>query len=352
MQKLWIDKIESDYNKWADLLKESGLKTENTVHETYGIFENDVLVATGSTFENIIKCIAIKESYQGGSVFNELISFLISTIYEKGFKDIYVYTKPISEKAFSFLGFKTIERVGNDLVFMENSTSGFDKYINSLVAPEIQGTVGSIVMNANPFTNGHLYLVEQAKKICDILHIFVVSENKSVFDFNTRLNLIKEGTNHLNNVFYHSTSNYLVSSQTFPSYFLKESVSVTEVQAELDSRIFKYHIAPKLNIGYRFVGEEPFSKPTEIYNETMKKVFSYSPNPNYPLLDIIKRSEVDEKPISASTVRNLIANGEFDKVEKLVPKTTYDFLKSEKANHIIEKLKNDPLKGFKQSDTK
>lgn len=352
MQRLWIDKIDSDFNKWKALLNELNLKTENTVNETYGIFENDELVATGSTFENIIKCIAIKENYQGGSIFNELISFLMNSIYENGYKNIYVYTKPASEKAFSFLGFKTIERVGSDLVFMENATTGFEEYINSLNKPEISGTVGSIVMNANPFTKGHLYLVEEAKKVCDILHIFVVSENKSVFDFDTRLSLVKQGTSHLENIFYHPTNNYLVSSQTFPSYFLKESVSVTEVQAELDSRIFKYHIAPKLGIDYRFVGEEPFSKPTEIYNKTMKKVFEYNPNPNYPTLKIIKRTEFNEKAISASSVRNLISSYNLEAVKPLVPDTTYNFLKSENAIQIIEKLKNDPLKGLKKSDIK
>ncbi|EFA28598.1 ABC transporter, ATP-binding protein, partial [Haemophilus influenzae HK1212] len=38
---------------------------------------------------------------------------------------------------------------------------------------------GSIVMNANPFTLGHRYLIEQALQQCDHLHLFIVGEDAS-----------------------------------------------------------------------------------------------------------------------------------------------------------------------------
>ena len=57
------------------------------------------------------------------------------------------------------------------------------------------------------------------------------------------------------NVFCHATGPYLISSATFPSYFLKDSDAVIRTQAELDLRIF-CQIAQRLGIQRRYVGEE------------------------------------------------------------------------------------------------
>lgn len=354
MKKLWIDQIESDYIIWKNLLNELDLRTEKILDETYGYFDGENLVATGSIFENIIKCVAIKKEFQGGAIFNELISSLINKIYENGYEDVYLYTKPDSATAFSYLGFKKIEDVDDKLTFMEKSNKGFETYLENL-RNSISGeskTRGAIVMNANPFTKGHLYLVEYAKNRCDELHIFLVSENKSVFDYNTRLKLVKKGTSHLENIYIHPTESYMISSQTFPSYFLKEDSDIISIQATLDSKIFKNHIAKALKIDMRFMGEEPFSEPTRIYNQAMEKVFSEEPNPNYPQLIIINRLDTDGEIISASTVRNLIAMDKLSEIKRFVPKTTFEFLNSEEAQGIIKALKEDPLKGLKKSEVK
>ena len=63
--------------------------------------------------------------------------------------------------------------------------------------------IAAIVMNANPFTLGHLHLVEKASKENDILHLFIVSEDKSIIPFNERKQLIMEGTSHLKNIIYY-----------------------------------------------------------------------------------------------------------------------------------------------------
>lgn len=53
--------------------------------------------------------------------------------------------------------------------------------------------IGSIVMNCNPFTLGHRYLVEEASRQSDLLYIFVVEEDKSDFPFEDRFNMVKAG---------------------------------------------------------------------------------------------------------------------------------------------------------------
>ena len=191
-------------------------------------------------------------------------------------------------------------------------------------------------MNANPMTLGHLHLIEEAMNKSDLLHLFVVSEDESAFPMKIRKKIVKKATAHLDNVYVHDTSDYIVSSTTFPSYFLKDDDEATKIQAKLDAIIFKDYIAKALNIGHRYVGEEPFSKQTSIYNEAMKEVFKKDSSIN---LHVIKRLEVDGNIISATKVRNLLAEDKIDEVEKFVPKETFDFINSPEAMKIIKKLK-------------
>ena len=75
-------------------------------------------------------------------------------------------------------------------------------------------------MNANPFTKGHQYLVEQTKESPHV-YVFVLSEDKSLFS-KARFAMVQKGVAHLPNVTVLSTEDYLVSSATFPTYFLKK----------------------------------------------------------------------------------------------------------------------------------
>lgn len=70
-----------------------------------------------------------------------------------------------------------------------------EEWRSSLERFEVEGNaaVGSIVMNCNPFTLGHRYLIEYASKYVDYLYIFVVEEDKSFFPFSDRIDLIKKG---------------------------------------------------------------------------------------------------------------------------------------------------------------
>ena len=156
---------------------------------------------------------------------------------------------------------------------MSNKKSGFSYYLNELKKTkkgDENNKIAAIVMNANPFTLGHQYLIEKASKENDILHLFIVSEDKSIVPFNIRKKLIMEGTKHLNNIIYHDSGPYIISSSTFPSYFQKDEKDVIESHANLDIEIF-VKIAKVLNINVRYVGEEPTSLVTGIYNQLMIK---------------------------------------------------------------------------------
>lgn len=152
---------------------------------------------------------------------------------------------------------------------MEKDPNGFTCYLDHLAEKKTpQGRIAAIVMNANPFTLGHRYLVEQACKENDWLHLFMVSEDASYFPYAVRKRLIKEGTADLKNIIYHDSGPYIISSATFPSYFQKDDLAVIESHANLDLAIF-VKIAERLGIKARYVGEEPTSTVTRRYNEIM-----------------------------------------------------------------------------------
>ena len=190
-------------------------------------------------------------------------------------------------------------------------------------------------MNANPFTLGHQYLVEKASSENDILHLFIVSDDSSLVPFEVRKKLVIEGTKHLKNIYYHETGDYIISSATFPSYFQKDEVAVIESQANLDIEIFT-KIAKVLNINRRYVGEEPNSLVTNIYNQTMLKKL---PENNIECV-VVPRKKYSDNVISASTVRQIIKNGNLEDLKNLVPETTYNYFLSDEAKTVIDKIRS------------
>ena len=199
----------------------------------------------------------------------------------------------------------------------------FTEYIKRISHLKKAGTNGCIVMNSNPFTLGHLFLIEQAAKKVENLYVFVVEENKSFFPFEDRLWLVKEGTKELPNVKVLPSGKFIISAITFPGYFLKDGNNKIDVDVTSDVLIFAKYIAPALGISIRFVGEEPFDYVTRKYNEEMKSIF-----PKYNIhLDEIPRKEIaGDIVISASCVRELLEKRDFEAIKELVPHTTYEYL--------------------------
>ena len=339
VQRMWIKRSPTAREAWEKMLKDAGIRGEEQVEYTVGVYDGDKLVATGSRFKNVLKCIAVCKKYTGGEVVSLLISHLMSEVFDAGFTSCYVYTKPESVQSFGYLGFKEIERVGEDLVFLEKAVFGFDDFLKKLQKTKVPGErISGIVMNANPFTKGHLYLIETAAKESDVLHVFVLTEDLSAFPSAVRMDLVKKGTAHLSNVIVHETGDYMVSAKTFPSYFLKEDRDVTEIQASLDAKIFKNHIAKTLGITTRFVGEEPLSFATNIYNGALKKIFGDDLR-----LVVIRRKESEGEVISASRVRQYMKEDRMEELKNLVPDTTYAFLQSEESKIIQKKLKEEEM---------
>lgn len=125
-------------------------------------------------------------------------------------------------------------------------------------------------MNANPFTNGHRYLIQQAAAQCDWLHLFLVKEDSSRFPYEDRLDLVLKGTADIPRLTVHRGSEYIISRATFPCYFIKEQSVINHCYTEIDLKIFRQYLAPALGVTHRFVGTEPFCRVTAQYNQDMR----------------------------------------------------------------------------------
>jgi len=201
--------------------------------------------------------------------------------------------------------------------------SGLHIYLKEISKLPIKsGIRGSIVMNCNPFTLGHQHIIEYAAKKVDTLVVFILEEDRSYFSFKDRIKLVKEGTKHLDNVIVAPSGRFIISTDTMPEYFDKNAPKTTQLDASKDLDIFGEYICSALGITIRFIGEEPFCTITKQYNEQMKILL-----PRYGVkVEEICRKEQDGQAISATNVRKLLKHKSFEKIKKLVPEITYNFL--------------------------
>ena len=318
------------------LLVENGITRDaNLDYICAMVDEENRVIATGSCFGATLRCFAVSQQHQGEGLLNEVVSHLMEYQMARGYTHLFLYTKIKSAKFFQSLGFYEIARVDGMLVFMENRRNGFPSYLSRLEKTARPGVSGAIVMNANPFTLGHQYLVETAAGRCDTLHLFLLSEDASLVPFGVRKQLVQAGTAHLKNVVLHDSGPYIISNATFPSYFLKDDAAVIQGHAKLDLAIF-VRIARALGVTVRFVGEEPTSQVTGLYNEIMA---AQLPENGIDCV-ILPRKQALGKAISASTVRAALQAGDWQTLSQLVPQTTLDYFKSSEAEPVLKRIRS------------
>lgn len=318
------------------LLVENGITRDaNLDYICAMVDEENRVIATGSCFGATLRCFAVSQQHQGEGLLNEVVSHLMEYQMVRGYTHLFLYTKIKSAKFFQSLGFYEIARVDGTLVFMENRRNGFPSYLSRLEKTARPGVSGAIVMNANPFTLGHQYLVETAAGRCDTLHLFLLSEDASLVPFGVRKQLVQAGTAHLKNVVLHDSGPYIISNATFPSYFLKDDSAVIQGHAKLDLAIF-VRIARALGVTVRFVGEEPTSQVTGLYNEIMA---AQLPENGIDCV-ILPRKEALGKAISASTVRAALQAGDWQTLSQLVPQTTLDYFRSSEAEPVLRRIRS------------
>lgn len=282
------------------------------------------IIASASLEGSVIKCVAVDEARRGEDLTAAVLTALTRRATEEGRRRLFLYTKPENRTRFLALGFFEVAQAG-EVLFMENRRGGFDAWAASLPPPPAGGIAGAVVMNANPMTLGHRYLAEQAASRCDFLYVFVVSEDRSAVPAAERLAIVREAMADLPHTVTAGTGAYLISSATFPDYFLKDKARTGEVWSELDAAVF-CRLARRLGITRRFVGSEPFCPVTAAYNQTMARLF---PAQGVELIEL-PRLEREGTPVSATAVRALAAAGRWEELQSLVPEAVRRYFAEER----------------------
>ncbi len=308
--------------QWKELLLKAGLTPDEHCDVFLLIWDDGQLIATGARKGNLLKCIAVSPNRQGEDLTATVLTQLRQDAFGAGLSHLFLYTKPENVRLFTPLFFYPISQ-SDDVALLESKPDGIQDFLKTLPAPCKTGTVGSVVMNCNPFTLGHLHLVQTAAKECDWVYVFVLSEDCSEFFTEDRVAMVKSGTAELENVTVLPTGPYLISSATFPTYFLKDPGAIETAQCKLDAAIFAEHYAPAFSITRRYVGTEPLCPVTNIYNQVLAELL---PKKGIALRQI-ERLHKNSAPISATAVRELLKKNDFDAIRNLVPKSTYNYLK-------------------------
>lgn len=305
--------------KWQRFLAAAALKADSDTDQTVTVWEDDEIIACGSRKGNLLKCIAVDPAHQGEGLTATVLTELKQEAFREGYRQIFLYTKPRNRMLFAPLFFYPVAQT-DAVLLMESTRNGIENFLKSLEAsPENEGKTGCIVMNADPFTLGHQYLAETAASQCDHLYIFVLSEDKGTFSAQERMELVKAGTAHLKNVTVYPTGPYLISSATFPKYFLKDRETAQREHYVLDLAVFTKWFVPHFGITHRFAGTEPTCEVTGGYNRAMEEIL---PRAGVGFVEIPRKQELDSA-ISASTVRREMGAGNLEALRKLVPEVTF-----------------------------
>ena len=302
--------------------------------------DGNEILAGGGLDGNVIKCVAVSEAARSEGLMNILVSRLIVIAREEGRDSVKAFTKPENEGIFKSLGFALIASSPN-AILMENGRGGlpeYRKYLASLARP---GRNGAIVMNANPFTKGHRYLVEQAASQVDNLYVIVVKEDRSRFPYAERKAMIEAGCAGLDNVVVCEGSDYAISAATFPTYFLKKLDDATDTQIALDLDLFVNHIAQPLGVTVRFAGSEPEDALTRRYNELMAEILPGTSvavvRQAWRPIDFVEipRLEQKGKPLSATALRLALDEGGFKEAMEYIPESSIPYLVADLAERAL-----------------
>ena len=345
-------------------LDDNGLRLDDVDYYATLVDETtDEIVAGGGLKGGVIKCVAVTDGHKGEAVANQIVSHLIAQANADGHQCVKLFTKPQNRQMFESMSFRLLAEAPK-AILMETGIGGIKRYseelesekgkvkseksngklhhLNPSTPQPIAPPSGIIIMNCNPFTLGHRYLIEQAAQQVETLYILVVREDCSMFSYDERKAIISRGVAHLDNVVVCDGSEYSISATTFPTYFLKSLSDASDTQMTLDIDLYRRHIAPALGATVRFVGTEPDDPLTRRYNELMKSML--------PDVREVARLEKNGVAVSASRVRKAIVENHLALAARLVPPTTVPYIVAHMATRALKaELNTTPKPGLVDS---
>ncbi len=295
----------------------AGIRLDAGITRLAGVFEDETVLALGGIAGDAIRSLAVANEAQGEGILPMLVTHLYQELKSGGVDNVFVVTKPAYAPLFASLCFYLRVKT-EDAALLESRRDGLKRFLAQLPKAD-----GAIVMNADPFTNGHRYLVETAAACCDRLLVLVLSKDAAHVPAEARLMLVRQGCADLPNVSVCPGGAYVISSATFPDYFFKNKTDAASAHARLDATLFAEQIAPACGIQTRFVGEEPLDPMTAAYNEALLSIL-----PAHGIyVRVIPRKVFCGAPISASRVRALWQAGDYASIAPLVPEPTLAYIR-------------------------
>lgn len=362
-------------------LKRNALRIDDMNYYAAVLDDDGEMIAGGGLKDDVIKCVAVDDAHKGEAIANTLVSHLILHANQEGYGCIKLFTKPKNRQLFESLSFRLLAEAP-EAILMETGIGGISNTVDALkkikeeskkykeynkeckedskecrentsylttspphhLTTTMQPT-GCIVMNCNPFTLGHRYLVESASRMVEHLFVIVVREDRSAFSYQERKAMVTTGTADLKNVTVCDGSEYAISNTTFPTYFLKRLSDATDTQILLDLDLFRRHIAPALGAEVRFVGTEPTDELTRRYNELMMESLGKDHVVQIP------RLENGGVAVSASRVRRAMDSNSLKEAAQLVPPTTLPYIIAHLATRALHaELDTTPKPGLVDKD--
>ena len=304
---------------------------------TYVIRDKGKIISTGSAEGNILKYFFSDEEYQGQGTMSIIYNSLLNHLIENNIPSFFVFTTPNNKTIFNSLGLSDVYATARVALF-EGGFYNYNRWIDKVKSSikDKDDKRGTIVVNCNPMTRGHKYLIEKALEYVNDLLVFVVEEDRSVFPFEDRFNIVKNELSHDDRIRVIQGGPYIISQATFPTYFIKKKDEMLDIYTELDGSIFADKIAKDLAIDVRFFGTEPTDLVTLAYNESMKDILSSRDID----VKIIERKSLDKTIISASYVRKLLKEKRIDEAFKYLPDSSINYLKSNKGKEIIKQIQS------------
>lgn len=376
-------------------LKRNALRINDMNYYAAVLDDDGEMIAGGGLKDDVIKCVAVDDAHKGEAIANTLVSHLISHANQEGYGCIKLFTKPKNRQLFESLSFRLLAEAP-EAILMETGIGGISNtvealkkikeesekykeynkeckedskeckevvktnlntttpqhlntpYLNTTTPQHLTTTPprgGVVVMNCNPFTLGHRYLIEQVAKQVERLYVMVVREDCSLFAYTERKAMVEQGVADIENVNVIDGSDYAISRATFPTYFLKRLDDAADTQMLLDLDLFRRHIAPALGATVRFVGTEPTDELTRRYNELMMESLGKDHVVQIP------RLENGGVAVSASRVRRAMDSNSLKEAAQLVPPTTLPYIIAHLATRALHaELDTTPKPGLVDKD--
>ena len=310
--------LQTEKQAVVEFLSAFGLKFNAYADYTAYVEEEGNVIATVSLAKNVICDLAVSEAFQGENVATSLIMHALEKLRAEKIYGYKVFTKPLYREKFLDLGFRLLVQ-GENFVALEGGESNIWTTLQNLKTKilmdlgSFDDDYGAIVMNANPFTSGHLSLVEHALSKHGKVLIFVLEEDVSEFSFKERFSLTFLATRqYRDRVCVLPSTEYVVSKATFPDYFLRSEQDVSQAHAEYDAMLFEKYFMKELNVSKRYLGTEE-KEYMSVYNATLDKVLRSK-------LEIVERFKQNGERVSADTVRKLLKAGDDEKALEFIPK--------------------------------